>query len=128
VEQGAALFVAFRCGSEDIARECCVVLAHQNFKSCAGPGEVLAHSSDGVSLDDGLNPGFCESTFGQLGLRAIAEGLDDNELGVLHGSYYMREVCRPAMAGGMPRCSSTLRVKRPRRYIETLTPEIADVE
>jgi hypothetical protein len=47
---------------------------------------VFAHSTDSVSLSHCWNTGIFECTLSQLLLSAAALRLDDNKLGVAHGS------------------------------------------
>jgi hypothetical protein len=69
---GAKTFVAVVGGRENIARRGCISLANENFKTCAGPGEVFAHSSGRVRLDHRRNTSVFERTLSQVRLQAAA--------------------------------------------------------
>ncbi len=85
-EVGVKEFAGVLWWSEDIARLGCVFLAHQDFKPRAGPCKVFAHSSRGITLDHCLYAGTFERALGQVRLRTSTVVLDDDKLGVVHGS------------------------------------------
>ena len=62
-------FVAFDRGKH-IPSHGYVLFADHDFKSRAGPRQVLTHSSRGVGLDHGLNAGVFERAFRQLSFDA----------------------------------------------------------
>src|ERR1700747_2757041 len=73
-------------GSGSTSRRDCIIFAHQNLESRAGPRKVFTHSSRSVSLDDCLNAGFFQRALGQLRLGAATARPHDNKLGVLHST------------------------------------------
>lgn len=82
---GIGELAGFGRWSQDIAGSGSVFFSDENFEAGAGPGEVFAHAADGIGLDHGGNAGVFQRAFGEVGFGAAAVGLDDDELGVLHG-------------------------------------------
>jgi len=111
-EVGVKEFAGVLWWSEDIARQDCVFLAHQDFVSRARPCKVFTHSSRGVTLDHCLNAGTFERALGQVRLRAGKVLLDDDKLGMIHSRIVRsdeREGCLRRESGG----PSKLRVNEP---------------
>jgi hypothetical protein len=63
---------------EDLAGCGGVIFADEDFEAFAGPGEVFAHSSGGVGLDQRGNASGFEFAFCQVGFGARAVGLDED--------------------------------------------------
>jgi hypothetical protein len=60
-----------------------VFFAHEDLVAGARPGEVLAHSSNGIELNHRGNAGSFENAARHFGLRARAAGFGDDEFFVV---------------------------------------------
>lgn len=72
-------------GVEDFLRGGRVTVEDEDFEASTRPGEVIAHTANGVGLDHGLNTGFGKSGDSEFGVRTVSVFLNNNELGVIHG-------------------------------------------
>jgi hypothetical protein len=70
--------------SKDLSCSRQIFFADEDFEAGAGPGEMFAHSAGGVGTQHGADSGVFEQAYGEVGLRTAAEGLDKDELGVVH--------------------------------------------
>ena len=80
-------------GCENLAGGGGVVLADEDLKAGAGPGEMFAHSAGGVGLDHCGNTGGFQGGLGQVCFGTLSVGLNDDEVWVLH-------VCSICLRGG----------------------------
>ena len=68
----------------DFLRDSRVLLEDEDLETDTGPGEMIAHTANGVGLDHSLDASLEQGGYGEFGVRTVSVLLGNDEFGFVH--------------------------------------------